>query len=198
MALQPLPLARDLGGVGGRLVMRQRDRAVLAFQLRPTRAADHRRRIAAPVQQNQRLLSAVQRRLGLLDQRARKQVLVPGLPEFPPHIHQLHLGQRPVHHPHADRDPRVLPLCRVLPALQRRRGRPQHHHRIGQLGAHHSHVARVVARRLFLLVALIVFLIHQDQAQVRQPAQRSPNACPPRWAPRPAESAATARCAPPA
>ncbi len=43
---------------------------------------------------------------------------------------------------------------------------PMHHHRAGQLGAHHGDVARVVARRFFLLVALVVLLVDENQAQV--------------------------------
>ncbi len=147
--------------------MRQRNRAVLALQLGSARAADHRKRIPAPVKQDQRLFSAIERRLRLLHQRAREQLLATRLLKFAPHVDEFHIGQRPVHHPLAQRDACVFALRRVLPALQRRRRRPQHHHRARQLGAHHRHIARVVARRLFLLVALVVLLIHKNQAQVR-------------------------------
>ncbi len=148
--------------------MRQRDGAVLALQLFAAGAADHGKRVAAPVEQNQRLLAALQRRFGLLNQRARKELLLARLLELAPHVDQLHLGQRPVHHAVAHLDARVLAAHGILPALQRRRRRAQHHHRARQLGAHHGHVARVVARRLLLLVALVVLLVHQNQAQIRR------------------------------
>ena len=63
-------------------------------------------------------------------------------------------------------DARVLALRGVLPALERRRGRAEHDHRAGELGAHHGDVARVVARRFFLLVALVVLLVDEDQAEI--------------------------------
>ena len=147
--------------------MRQRDGAVLALQLVSAGAADHGKRIAAPVEQNQRLLAAIERRLRLLHQRARKELLLPGLLELAAHVDEFHLGQRAVHHAVAHLDARVFALRGVLPAFQRRRRRAQHHHRAGQLGAHHGHVARVVARRLFLLVALVVLLVHENQAEIR-------------------------------
>src|ERR1039457_479372 len=75
-------------------------------------------------------------------------------------------GQRAIHDAVAHIDARVLPRSRVLPAFKRRRGRAQHHHRAFQLGPHHGHVAGVVARRLLLLVTLVVLLIHQNQTQI--------------------------------
>ncbi len=148
--------------------MRERDGAVLAFELFAAGAAHHGKRVAAPVEQNQRLLAALQRRLGLLHQRSRKELVLARLLELAAHVDQLHLGQRPVHHAVAQFDARVLALLRILPAFERRRRRAHHHHRAGQLGAHHGHVARVVARRLFLLVALVVLLVDQNQAQIRR------------------------------
>ena len=81
VALQPLALARYASIFAGRLVVGERDGAVLALQLFAAGAADHGKRIAAPVEQNQRLLAALERRLGLLDQRARKELVLARSPE---------------------------------------------------------------------------------------------------------------------
>ena len=63
VALQPLACARQAGFVESRLVMRERDRAVLALQLFSAGAADHGEGVAAAVEQNQRLLAALERSL---------------------------------------------------------------------------------------------------------------------------------------
>ncbi len=168
VALQPLPRARNLSLVESRLVMRQRNCAVLAFQLFAACTADYRERVAAAIEQNQRLLVAFERGFDLLDQRARKKLLLARLLELAPHVDQLHLRQRPVHDAVLDFDARVLAAHRILPTLQRRRRRPQHHHRPRQLGPHHGHIARVVARRLLLLVTLVVLFIDENQSQIRR------------------------------
>jgi hypothetical protein len=60
---------------------------------------------------------------------------------------------------------------RVMPALQRWRGRTQHN-RYAQLpGAPHGQVARRIAQAFLLLVRGIVFLVDNDQLQVRQRGQ---------------------------
>jgi hypothetical protein len=59
-----------------------------------------------------------------------------------------------------------LPRSGVVAAFQAGRGRTQHHARAGRLRPHHGHIAPVVARRLFLLVAAVVLFVHHDQAQV--------------------------------
>ena len=46
-------------------------------------------------------------------------------------------------------------------------------------GAHRGHLARVVARRLAVLVGGLVLLVHDDDAEVRRPARRPPSARPP-------------------
>ena len=61
-----------------------------------------------------------------------------------------------------------LPGASILPAFERWRGRTQHHRGPGQLGAHHGHVARVVARGFFLFVALVVLLVDEDEAEIRR------------------------------
>src|ERR1035437_4447093 len=77
VALQPLPCTRNVGFVRRRLVMRQCNGAVLAFQLFATRPEDDDKGIAAPIQQNQRLLAPFESRAGLLNQRPRKSCSLP-------------------------------------------------------------------------------------------------------------------------
>jgi hypothetical protein len=149
-----------------RLVVGERDGAILALQLFSAGAADDGEGVAAAVEQDERLLAPVQGSLRLLHKRPREELLLPRLLEFAPHIDNLDFGQRAVHDAVAHLDARVFALRGVLPAFQRRRGRAQHHHRAFQLGPHHGHVAGVVARRLLLLVTLVVLLIHQDQTQI--------------------------------
>ena len=62
--------------------MGESDGAVLALELFSAGAADHRERIAAPVEQNQRLLAAIKRLLGLRDECAGEELLLAGLLEL--------------------------------------------------------------------------------------------------------------------
>ena len=180
-------------------VMRESNGAVLALELFAAGAADHGKGVAAAIEQNQRLLAAFERRLASAAPASAKRA---GPARFPGTRAACRSARpRAAGGSSRGRATRCAYTCLALdivPAFQRRRGRAQHHHRTGQLGAHHGHVARVVARRLLLLVALVVLLVHQDRARDSARAQRSPSACRPRWAPRRGECAATARCAPPA
>src|SRR5258708_3099569 len=60
MALEPLALARNLCLVRRRLVMSERNGAVLALELCAARPAHHGEGIAAPVEQDQGLFSAIE------------------------------------------------------------------------------------------------------------------------------------------
>ena len=167
VTFQPLAFARNSRVFRRGLVVRERDGAILALQLFSAGPADYRKRVAAAVEQNQRLLAAIQRLARLLHQRARKKLLLPRLLKLAPHVDQLDGGQRAIHHAVAHFDQLVPAQHRVLPALQRRRGRAHHHLGALDFGPHHGHIARVVARRLLLLVALVVLLVHQNQAEIR-------------------------------
>lgn len=171
VALEALSFAGEsvvwgAGVLRRRLVVRERDGAVLALELFAAGAADDGERVAAAVKQDNGLLAALQCSLGLLDERAREEIFLAGLLEFTTHVDELDFGQRAVHHALAQLDAAVLALCGVLPAFERRRRRAQHYDGIRKLGAHHGDIARVVARRLFLLVALVVFFVDEDEAEV--------------------------------
>src|ERR1035437_5299180 len=72
VALLPLPCTRNVGFVRRRLVVSECNGTVLAFQLFAARPADDSKGIAPPIQQNQRLLAAIEGRACLLNQRSRK------------------------------------------------------------------------------------------------------------------------------
>ena len=122
--------------------------------------------IAAPVEQHHDLLVALQPLADFFHQLARQNFVLLGALKLRPHVEDFDLGQRPLLDALGQFHQPVLALLRVVIGLERRRGRAQHHHGIRHLGAHHRHIARVVARRLFLLVGVVVLLVDHDQRQV--------------------------------
>ena len=165
VALQPLTFAGQSIFVR-RLVMRKRNRAVLAIELFAAGAANHGEGVAAAIKQHQRLLAALKRSLDLRNQRAREQLLLARLLKFGSHVDELDRRQRAIHNAFAQIDACVLALRRIVPALKRRSCRAQHRNCSGALGAHHRNVARVVAGSLLLLVALVVLFVDEDEAEV--------------------------------
>ncbi len=125
--------------------------------------AGQHRRIAAPVQEQQRLLAAGH---ALPDggQQRRRDHRAPGLQV---HVDQLHLRQAPLADARGHGQPRVAPALGGVPALQRGRGRAQHHLGALELAAHQRQVARRVARALLLLVAGVVLFVDHHQRQPR-------------------------------
>ena len=166
MALQPLPRLRNGIVPAGRLVVGHRDSAVLALNLLSAAPAHHHGRISAAIQQQDHLLATINRELSLLNQLPRKNMFLPGLTKLRTHIYQFHGGQWPLHHALPYLDTHVSSLVCIGPVLKRRRRRTKHHNRFVELGTHHRNVAPVIARRLLLLVARVMFLIHNDQAQI--------------------------------
>ena len=97
----------------------------------------------------------------------------------------------------ANLDARVFALHRVLPALEGRSGRTHDHHCPGKFGTHYGNIARVVARRLLLLVALVVLFVNENEAEIltgAKIAERVPTTIEPLRD----ECAAIARCVLPA
>src|SRR6185503_14002449 len=75
------------------------------------------------------------------------------------------------------RQQRVLPTRRIDPTLHTRRRASKHHHRALISRAHDCGFARVIARRLALLIARFVLLIHDDCAEVLERSEdRRPRA----------------------
>ena len=149
--------------------MRERDGAVLALELFAAGAAHHGKGIAAAVEQNQRLLAALERRLGLLDERPRKELRPGRTPGTRGACRSSSTSGSGRFITRSRSSMRVyLPRSAFCQLSSDGVAEPMHHHRAGQLGAHHGHVARVVARRLFLLVALVVLLVDENQSQIRR------------------------------
>ena len=111
VALEPLACVRNAGLIQRWLMVRERDRAVLALELFSAGAADHGKRIASPVEQDQRLFAAIQGRACLLHKGAGKELLLPGLLKLTSHVDEFYLGKRSVHDPILHGDARVLCLA---------------------------------------------------------------------------------------
>jgi hypothetical protein len=157
------------------LVKGQGHRAVHALDALAARAARHKTRKAAPVQQHDGLLAVFQAQSDGLLELPRKGRLLARFQEFLPHVDQFDHGHRPVLDAARQFEQRVLAALDVVAAFEARGGRTEHHARAGLLRPHHGHIAPVVARRLFLLVAAVVLFVDHDQAQV---AHRRKNARP--------------------
>ena len=175
--------ARDLLGVAAvvaqqapvALVKGQGHGAVQALDALAARAARHKARKAAPVQQHDGLLAVFQALSDGLLQLPRKGRLLARFQKFLPHVDQFDHGHGPFFDAARQFQQRILAALGIVAAFQGGRGRTQHHARAGLLRPHHGHIAPVVARRLFLLVAAVVLFVDHDQAQV---AHRRENAGP--------------------
>ena len=122
-------------------------------------------RVAAAVQEQHRLLAALEPLRQRLAQRPRQQRVAGALA---PQVHDPHRGQRPRVHARGQPQQPVLAARGVGQRLEARRGRAQHHRDAEQLRAAHGHVAPVVAQHLALLVGGLVLLVHDDEPEVRQ------------------------------
>ena len=138
--------------------------AIIAANLMPAGPADGDGRIAAPVEEQKRLLPQCLPRLYRLGQRFRNPA-VRGQ-AFVAHVNGAHLGQFGGAETGAQIQPRIFALFGIDPAFQTGRGRGQHHLCPADRRAQHSHVAGIVKNALLLLVGGIVFLIDDDQPQM--------------------------------
>ena len=147
---------------------RQRDAAVRAVEGVAALTADHGRRVSAPVQKNDHLLTA---RESVFDRRreiAADDDVRPLGGVLVAHVHHADRRQRSIEHPPLEHDARVLAGDGVLIRLHRRRRRAKDDERALAAGPHDGDVASVVARRLLLLVRGIVLLVDDDEAKARQ------------------------------
>src|SRR5215831_12216109 len=133
-------------------MVRESDCAVPALELLAAGTADDGKGVAAPVEQNDGLLAALEGLSCLLDERAGEKLLLASLLKFPAHIDQFDFGQRTILDAVVHLDPGVLAKRGVLPALERWRGRAEDDDGSGKLCPHDRDIAGIVARRLLLLV----------------------------------------------
>ena len=149
------------------LVVGHGDGAIAALHRIAARAAQHERREPAPVEQNHRLLVArrgTRRSPPPVCATAPRSFLVRWNSSRMSRISTSGSGRCSM------RSASSISLYRalrgVVVGLERGRGRAQHRHGVAHLGAHHGHIAGVVARRFILLVGVVVLLIDHDQRQV--------------------------------
>ena len=148
----------------GEAVFHQPGAAIGAFEAVAAVPAQGERGIAAPVEEQQRLLVLGQPVLQRLHQRRGKPVLARGL--FLGEINRGDGGHLRPAKPGIEHQPRVNPLIRHRQAFQRRGSAGEHHGQAFEPGAHDRHIARVITHPVILLEADLVRFIHHDQAQI--------------------------------
>ena len=184
---------------GAEAVLDQPRRAVGAFEPMPAGAAERERRIAAPVEEEQRLLAALARRLDPRD-RLRRQP-APARRPLAFEVHRRDQRQARRAEPRRQPKPAIAAGLGVDPRLERGRRRGEHDRRLFEPRAHHRHVARVVDDAVLLLVGALVLLVDDDRGRGRRKAGRGPSAPRPRPAlrrspPRPRRARAGAAVSP--
>jgi len=135
--------------------------------------AQRQRRIAAPVEEQQRLFLSLQRVSHLVDQQRRQEAAARR--RCAPHVDCLQIGKGGLGKARRKHRPAVATLLCIDPAFDRRRRRCQHHRKAADMAAHHRHVARIVEDAVLLLVGGVVFFVDDDQAELpeRQEQRRT-------------------------
>ncbi len=140
--------------------------AVIAADLVAAGAADRDGRVAAPVEEQERLFPALDPRADGGD-KGRADPAV-GFQLFGAHVDGAHFRQFRRPEARCQVDPRILARLGVHPGFQAGRRRSQHHLCVAQRCAQDRHVARVVKSAILLLVGGVVFLIHHDQPKIAE------------------------------
>ena len=145
-------------------VLDQPGGAVGALEAMAAAFAQGERRVAAAVEEQQRLLAALHG-LRRLPHEARRQPLPLGR-AVRAQVDRGEVRHRPRRKARPQHLAPVAALLRVDPRLDRRRRRGQHHRRALDPPAHHRHVAGVVGHAVVLLIGALVLFIHDDQPQI--------------------------------
>src|SRR5439155_3092801 len=146
---------------------RERDRAELAARDRAARRADDARRETAPVQKEDRLLTRFERLFDGAVQRKRQERVAAGARPDAPQIDELDLRQnRRLVRPRGELETRELSFSAEHLRFERRRRRTEHGNGARAMRPEDSHVARVVARSLFLLERAVVLLVDDDEPEL--------------------------------
>ncbi len=139
-------------------------RAVGAHRLLPALAAQEARGPAPAVQEENGLLLLLEAfREGFLEGRAQDGIA--SGPEDRPAVHDLHLRKASGGDALRETEQRVLALRGVVERLEGRCRRAEDDGRPLEAGAHHRHVAAVVAGAVFLLVAAFVLFVDHHEAE---------------------------------
>ena len=138
--------------------------AVRAGEAEAAGAAQRQRRVAAAVEEKQRLLAALDRGLHRAGERRRDEAAARR--PLAAQIDRLDRRHALAAEALGQREPPVAAAPRVDFGLERRRRRRQHHRDLGDMAAHHRHVAGVVVHAVLLLVGRVVLFIDDDQAEI--------------------------------
>ena len=128
-------------------------------------AAQSQRRIAAPVEKQQRLLTPLHRVLNRFRQRRRDEP--PARRRRAAQVDGLDLRHVLAAEPRRQRHARIAPLARVHLGFDRRRRGGQHDGNLRDVRTHHRHVAGVIMHAVALLIGLVVLFIDDDQTKIR-------------------------------
>ena len=127
-------------------------------------AAQRQRRIAAAIEEQQRLLAPLDRDADLLGQPRRDEAAARR--RLAAQIDRLDMRHVLAAEPRRQRHALVAALARIDLGLDRRRRRRQHDRDLGDMRAHHRHVAGVIMRAVILLVGLVVLFIDDDETEI--------------------------------
>src|SRR4029079_13368376 len=145
-------------------VLDEPGRAIRALELEAAVAAHRNRRVATAIEKQKRLLAARQR-LGHGIDKHRRQPLA-ALGRVCAHVDGGDARKARSLVAPGKLDVLVAALFGIHQAFDRGRGGAQDHRAMAERSAHHRHVARLVGDALLLLVALVVLLIDDDQAEI--------------------------------
>ncbi len=144
-------------------VLHQPGRALRAIETVAAGPAQGQRGIAAAVEIQQRLLLVFERLRDGSDQRRREPFALLG--RLLAHIDGHDIGQLDAGIAARQDHAAVAAGARIDVALDGRRGRRQDHRELAEIGAHHSHVARLVVHAVFLLEAAVVLFVDDDETE---------------------------------
>ena len=156
---------------GAKSVLDQPGGAIGAFEAMSARPAQRQRRIAAPIEEQHRLLAPAPRLLDAGD-RARRQPSA-ARRTFALKVDQGDVGQPRRAEARGKPEPPVASAFSVEAGLDRRRRRGEHDRRLLEPRAHHRHVARVVDDALLLFVGALVLLVDDDKTEVSERQKQS-------------------------
>src|SRR5581483_4935428 len=142
----------------------ERDAAVRTVQRAGALTAEDRRREAATVQENQRLFVFREARRQSVAKRAAQNDIRSVGGVLLAHVDDRYGGERAVEDAALHDNPLELPCHRVVIRLHGRRRGSEDDERLRPLSPDDGDVASVVAGALFLLVAAVMLLVHDDQA----------------------------------
>ena len=125
------------------------------------------RRIAAPIEEDEALLTARDALLQRGDQRWRQRRVRAARLRLLVHVDKPHLRQHAAADTQRQREPRIAAFVGALPTLERRRRRPEDDAHRFALAAVNREVTRRVARAFLLLVRRVVLFVDDDEPEPR-------------------------------